>query len=304
MAELAQGSNEFIDTIMPHSAISWDEGAFDAMIRSQGVLLEHWSAMRCPVGMVDIDDNRRPGHDHAGCSNGFLYQRMGYITAWFSGNSKQQKLEDYGYTNGASAFCTFPRNYDQTEPCCGGDKTFYLAPFDRFFLAEKKLIVPTWQTLVSSGTGFERTAFPIVKVIRLVDWRNVEYFAQQDFVITAAGQLQWTGQKRPTPDVGGSGKAVFAIRYLYRPFWYTARLQHEIRVSQSDQEGDDSNRELIRNPQQAILNREYLYLNEQNQGPEFLSADQARAASCAVPATPANSTRQDQAPDQPGFGPR
>jgi len=302
MAELAQGSNEFIDTVMPHSAISWDEDAFDAMIRSQGVLLEHFVAMRCPVGMVDIDDNRRPHADHAGCSNGFLYKYFGDITVFFQGNSKQQRLEDYGYTNGASAFATFPRNYDAAGDCCGGDKTFYVAPFDRFYLKEKKLIVPTWQTLICSGTGTERTAFPIARVVRLVDWRGVEYTLGTDYNININGQIEWVPGKAPVPDTGGSNKAVISVRYLYRPFWYVARMQHEIRVSQSDEE--TGTRELIRNPQQCVLNREYLFLNAQNEGDVFQSADEARRASCSTPGTPPNSLRQDQAPDSPGFGPR
>lgn len=298
----AWDSNQIIDTQMEHSAISFDEEAFDAMLHSQGMVLEHYMAMRCPLGMVDIDDNRRPQHDHALCSNGFLYAFMGDITTWMQGNTKQQKLEDYGYVNGASCFATFPRYYDKGGECdsvlCGPTLEFLPAPFDRFYLKEKTIVVPTWQTLICSGTGFERLSFPAVRVIRLVDWRGVSYYQGKDFGLTPEGQIAWKGTQ-PIPDTGGSNKAVISVRYVYRPFWYVARMQHEIRVSQSD-EDVEGNRELIRNPQQVIFNREYLFLNEQNQG-EIGSADQVRRGAGKAPA---EELRQDKAPPDGGFGPR
>ena len=55
-------------------AITLDADAFDDLINSQGAMFEHWSAMRCPVGMVDKHDTmRRPHEHHENCSNGFIY---------------------------------------------------------------------------------------------------------------------------------------------------------------------------------------------------------------------------------------
>jgi hypothetical protein len=296
MADRAWDSDETIITQMPHSALSFDNEAFDAFIHSQGVKLEHYESLRCPVGMVDTNDNRRPTHDHSGCSNGFLFTYRGTITGWMSGNSKNQKLEDIGYVNGASCFATFPRYYDPNS-CKADDRQFYGAPFDRFYLAEKSIVVPTWQTHVISGNGKDRLAFPAVFVDRLIDFRGVSYVCGQDFDLDSNGQIVWRPDRQPVPDEG-SGKAVISVRYRYRPFWYIARYQHEIRVSQ---EPLDDQRELVRGPQQCILNREYLFLDSQNLGPDHSSADEIRRGGGTAPA---ETLRQNFAPQAPSFEPR
>ncbi len=296
MPDRAWDSNEIIPTVMPHSALSFDNEAFDAFIHSQGVRLEHYESARCPVGMIDTNDNRRPLHDHSGCSNGFLYTYRGAITVWMSGNSKQQKLEDIGYVNGASCFASFPRYYD--PGCCPGeDKRFYGAPFDRFYLAEKTLVVPTWQVCTLNGSGKDRLAFPATNVDRVVDFRGASYVQGQDFDLDGNGQIVWRQNKQPVPDEG-SGKAVISVRYRYRPFWYIARFQHEIRVSQ---EPIDDQRELIRGPQQCVLNREYLFLDSQNMGPDVNDADTIRRGGGTAPA---ETLRQQSAPPSPSFEPR
>jgi hypothetical protein len=129
--------------------------------------------------------------------------------------------------------------------------------------------------------------FPAIRVEYLVDNRGDSYKQGQDFALLA-GQIMWLpGGRRPAPDLETGRGAIISVRYYYRPFWLVSRLLHEIRVSQVENilEGTSS---LIRMPQQALLNREFLYLSESND-PE---------------AKMPNSPRQQQAPEDGGFGPR
>lgn len=269
--------------------VSFDAEAFDAAIRSHGVQLVHYVALRCPVGMTDLDDNRRPHEDHAGCSNGFIYFKAGCVRALMIGNQNKQDLRDIGFVDGASATSSFPRTYDDS------DKQFYVAPFDRFYLNEESITVPTWQLARANESGTERLAFPAVCVDQLVDNRGDLYKENEDFQVKD-GQIQWIpGGKRPMDDLETGRGAVISVRYRYRPFWYCARLLHEIRVAQVES-ALDSTRTLIRMPQQALLNREFLFLNESHD-------DQARRDP-KRPGSGPDSPRQTPEPEDGGFGPR
>lgn len=275
-------------TDLPAVAISFDVEAFDSAIRSQGVRLIHYKALRCPVGMTDIDDNRRPHEDHSGCSNGFLYRKAGTITGLLIGNGNDPQLRDIGFVDGASFTSTFPRAYDEA---CTPEKPFYLAPFDRFYLDEEAILVPTWQLVRANEAGIDRTNFPVVEVEELVDNRGDSYEEYVDFKVVD-GSIQWIpGGRRPMPDLETGRGAVFSVRYRYRPFWYVGRLLHEIRISQVDNPMTNE-RKLVRMQQQALLNREFLFLNESND-------DMAKD-----PRNTQGPSRQQQAPEDGGFGPR
>lgn len=285
MPKPPQPGQQSIFTELPNVVLSIDPDAFDREIDAQGVRLVHYSALRCPVGMTDLDDNRRPHEDHANCSNGFLYKRVGRITALLVSNSKQDRLEDIGFVHGASFTATFPRFYDECENC--PTKDFLMAPFDRFYLEEEAIVVPTWQLVRMNEAGSDRTNFPIVHVERLVDWREEEYFQGDDFDVVK-GQIVWRpGGRRPMGDLENGRGAIYSVRYWYRPFWYCARLLHEIRVAQVEHP-TDLTRKVVRMPQQALLNREFLFVNESN---DDMTKD---------PRSP----RQAAAPEDGGFGPR
>lgn len=283
MAPKKNGTESFV-TDLPSVTVSFDVEAFDQAIRSQGVRLIHFTALRCPVGLVDIGDNRRPHADHAGCSNGFLYRKAGTITALLLGNGNDPQLRDIGFIDGASFTSTFPLFYDDA---CVPAKPFYVAPFDRFYLDEEAITVPTWQLVRANEAGVDRTNFPIVEVEQLVDSRGEFYEQCKDFEITS-GQITWLpGGRRPLPDLSTGKGAVFSIRYRYRPFWYVSRLLHEIRITQAE-DLMSSERKLTRMQQQCMLHREFLFLNESH---DDLAAD---------PRSP----RQQQSPSDGGFGPR
>jgi hypothetical protein len=268
--------------------VAFDAEAFDAAVRSHGVQLVHYIALRCPVGMTDLDDNRRPHDDHAGCSNGFLYTKAGCIKSLLIGNQNKQDLRDIGFVDGASFQATFPRTYED-----GCD--FYLAPFDRFYLNEESITVPTWQLIRCNESGTERLAFPAVKVESFVDNRGDSYKEGEDFSLSN-GQLSWLPNgRRPISDLETGRGAICSIRYRYRPFWYCARLLHEIRVAQVESPINDD-RKLVRMPQQALLNREFLFLNESHD-------DEARR-NPKLPGSGPDSPRQTPEPEDGGFGPR
>lgn len=266
---------ELITRIPPHQ-ISFDPIAFDAALRSQGVQLVHYTATRCPVGMTDLDDGRRPHPDHEDCTNGFLYTKVGTITALFVNNSKNKSSEDMGFYDGSTVQVSFPRTYDDPE-----GTPFLVAPFDRFYLAEDSIVVPTWQLFLHHESGIDRFKYPVEKVQLLIDSAGTRYTENDDFVIKA-GAVRWT-TSRPISqlDVGpipsSTRGSVCSIRYLYRPYWYVGQILHELRVTQISNNGD---RTVERMPQAAILHREYVALtrnqNEVGEPGSEIDADALR----------------------------
>lgn len=267
---------------LPRTAIDFDEDSFQAMIHSQGVQLVHFAAQPCPVGKIDIGDNRRPHDDHEGCSNGYIYTKVGTITALFTNQGNTQALRELGFVDGASVVVTFPLGYDDT------DAEFAPAQFDRFYLKEEAIVEPMWEYVRTNETGMERLSFPVVRfLLPIVDWRGERYHQNIDFTIDGKGQIVW-GQRRPVQDnLAERNGAVVSCRYMYRPYWLLARKMHDIRVAQKE-DFMTSERKLIRMPVEALLNREFLYLN-QSQDSESLNPDKSR---------------QGHGPDDGGFSPR
>lgn len=264
---------------------SFDAEAFDEGVRSQGVRLIHYQAMRCPVGLIDMYDSRRPHDDHAQCSNGFLYKEAGTVTALFTGNSTSTRAVDMGLLDGSSVQVTLPRTYD------GSDQQIYVATYDRFYLAEAgDVTVVNWQLFEAHASGMDRFKYPIVAVEHIIDSDGKEY-GPKDYDLRD-GVIYWKPGKGPgrnpkMPDRGTVG----TVRYRYRPYWYAKQLIHEVRVTQiTDMLG---NRSIQRMPYSVHLQREYLFENEDN--------DQ----SVTQKATPSvNDLRQVSGPSSGSFGPR
>jgi len=271
---------------------SFDPQAFDDDIKGHGVTLVHWKAMYCPIGEVDLDDNRQP-NDHSSheCSDGFLYTKAGTVKAILTTGGKTVKYEDVGATDGSTIQATIDRFYSDGRP-------FSCTRFDRFFLAETKdgeggncptIIVETMQKFLFHETQHNRLKFPIVKIDMLADARGV-FYQPGDYTIEN-GQIVW-GSKNPGTNLDtGPGTQVYrgtvcAVRYWYRPYWFVGAIQHEIRVAQVE-EGLNGDRKVTRMPFAVTLHREHVALNK----------DQ--------PDDPSKGTPQDvQFPESPGFGPR
>jgi hypothetical protein len=261
---MAKGKpDQLYTTELPNEGLSFDIDAFDRALRSQGVTFVHFRAMKCPVGMIDEFDTRRPHEDHSGCSNGFLYTRAGEITCLFTGNSTSSHMTELGIMDGSSVSVTIPRYYDGTQT------PLYIAPYDRLFLAEEGIVVPNWQTFRTNGQR-DKLSFLAVSVQDLVDSQNRRY-SLGDFSIDA-GHILWTGSNRPGLDAQSGKGLVCSIRYTYRPFWYVKSLIHEVRVSQAEHPVTGE-RMVQRMPQAVQLQREYVF--EKNERDE-LAPDKAR----------------------------
>lgn len=232
-------------------SVLFDLDAFNRSISTHGAKLIHWAALPCPVGKTDAFSVRRPHPDHSGCSNGFLYVKMGTVHALFinSGN----KLDQYetGVLDGTTVTVTTPTTYDDS------DKEIQVLPFDRFFLDEEELVVPHTEEFEASITGHDRLHYPVVKVIILVDSKGV-FYCPDDYKIEN-GQLVWTS-RNPGYDTLISKGTICSIRYLYRPFFYVDRISHQTRSITVDT-GLEAKK--VRGPQEFTLIREKVFEKEE-----------------------------------------
>jgi hypothetical protein len=244
--------------ILPDEHIGMDPDAFDTVVRGKGAPLIHYRAIRCPVGLVDPTDVRRPHADHAGCSNGFIYKAMGRVTATLTSNSTDKKNEDFGYFDGSTIQATFPRHYDSNE-----NRRVLVRPFDRFYLEQEDILTGTWDlTQRRLDARADRFEFPAVKVEHLIDSAAVEYHQFTDFDLTPAGDLAWRVGKGPA--VG----TVFTVWYEYRPYWYVERLVHEIRLFPTHDFLSPDDIKMERLGFGAVLQREYVH---RTQTPDVLA---------------------------------
>jgi hypothetical protein len=243
----------------PSDAVSFDPDKFDELIRTQGVDMVHYRAMPCPVGMIDADDVRHPNDHHENCSNGFVYKCAGRVICSFISNSKESRQLDLGRMDGSTVTVTFPRFYEK-EREGAPDVRVMPCPFDRVYLSDEKIDVPTWERFNVSETGVDKLRFPIVCLIDIMDSNGVSYSQGTDFIV-AGGKIQWLNGGPGIDPVTKKGR-VCSVRYTYRPFWYVQRMVHEIRVAQVENEwtGD---RETMRFPQQMVLQRELVFENVQ-----------------------------------------
>lgn len=254
MSKPKSPSGNIYSTELSNDLISFDIEAFDNAIRNQGVTLVHWRAMACPVGMIDEFDTRRPHEDHSGCSNGFIYTEGGLVTILFTGNTLNSSSSEVGFMNGSVVNVTFPRFYDRAnlaEP----EIPIHIAPFDRLYFHEKRVVVPHWQRFRTNGTS-DKLQFPIVQVQDLIDSNNKRY-SKADFDLVD-GRLVWSTSNRPGVDPQSGKGLICSARFLYRPYFYIKNLVHQVRVTQAENPMTGE-RETFRMPQAAVLEREYIF---------------------------------------------
>lgn len=241
----------------PDQAISFDPDAFDLLIRTQGVDMVHYRALPCPVGLIDPDDQRHPREHHTNCSNGHLYILGGNIICSFLSNSKESRAIELGRTDSSTVTVTFPRYYEKDNPS-QPDVEIHPTFYDRLYLKDEKITVVTKEKFACSATGVDKLRYPVVKVDLLVDARGKAYYQGTDFNVVG-GEIVWN--KSPGIDAESNRGVVCSVRYEYRPFWYVARMIHEVRVAQV--ENMMGERETMRFNQQMLLQREVVFENEQ-----------------------------------------
>ncbi len=262
-------------------AVSFDPSAFDDAIRSQGVQLVHYRAMKCPVGLIDRYDSRRPHDDHSGCSNGMIYTKAGTITCLFTGASEEMKQNDVGLLDGSTVQVTAPRFYDDST------EEVQIQYFDRLYLAEEAVTVPHFQLAEAHISGKEKLSFPVVKVMDIMDAAGRRY-SPGDYSV-GDGMIIWTGSG-PGFDAERNKGIIFACRFTYRPYFYVSRVIHQVRVAQVDTALE---RITMRMPQQFLLSREYVFEKSDND-------DEAQPDS----GDPQEKARQVRGPRSGSFGPR
>lgn len=271
-----------IPTDLPRSLVSFDTDAFDTAVRGHGVKLLHYRAMRCPIGMIDPTDVRKQHEEHPGCSHGFLYTFAGEIYGVISGNSSNERQSTGVMTDDSTISLTPPRYYE------GGEVPFFAARYDRLYLAQDGVYVPTWETFSASPSGVDKLNFPAEWVQDLVDADGARYQQGTDFVIER-GKIKWIGARPVSPDPRTSRAPVCGVRYLYRPYWYVARIPHELRLARAD--NPDGSVAVQRMPQHLSLQREWLFESELPSSPESALA-------------PPVSDRQPPPPPRGSFGAR
>lgn len=261
MANIGQtqfgGSKGEINTFdLPNRTSSaFDIDAFDEAIAAHGAKFVHYRAVDNPVGMVDRFDSRRPDDDHAGASNGQIYIEAGHFSALFTGNSKEAKSQEGSLLDAATAQLTPTRNY------CGSEEAVSLMPLDRLYLQECSIVVPAKQFVEAHDSGRDRLRFPATRVVACVDARNTRYIEGRDFTLVD-GSIVWGSGARPGTNPENGRGTIYSVRYMYRPYWYIHRLLHEIRVSQVENMLT-GNRETARMQQSCMVQREYIFENEQ-----------------------------------------
>lgn len=241
------------DLNLPEEEIGFDPAAFDAALRGNGVLMEHYRAIRCPIGVTDIFDPRTHTN-HSQCSNGFIYKHAGDVKVFFNGNSTSTRLQVMGLMDGSTVQVTVPRNYDSN----GAE--FMVQIYDRLFLKELATTSVNTQLIESHITGVDRLQYKAVEVEHLIDSHGSEY-SFGDFEIQD-GNIVWSGSKRPPYDPKTSKGTTYSIRYRYTPFWYVDRLMHEVRVARV-MKFPQQEIVLERMPHGLMLKREYLFENEE-----------------------------------------
>jgi hypothetical protein len=125
----------------------------------------------------------------------------------------------------------------------------------------------------------------------------------EDFSIEA-GLLKWAEGKQPANLRSEAGTGVIcSIRYRYRPYWYVKDLPHEIRVTQLE-DPVTGVRRTVRMPQQALLQREYVFENQSNDPASKQNQDPNAIVSGIAASLGKSNLRQIMAPRNGGFGPR
>jgi hypothetical protein len=256
MFNQAPGLSSNVQSIQFPAAVSvtFDLEAFNEAIAAHGLKFVHYRAMRNPVGLIDKYDARRPNPDIPTSINGMYHTRAGVVAALCLGNTKETKASDAGIVDSSTAQFTPLSYYEDTG------KRVFLSTYDRLMLEEESVLVTRHELMEASPTGVDRPKFPAVEVLDCVDSKNIRYNQCDDFEITQDGLIAWR-DRRPGQEVDTGKGVVYAIRYVYRPYWIVARMIHEIRMVQQE-DFMTGKRTVVQAPQSALIHREYYFESE------------------------------------------
>lgn len=238
---------------LPYEKVTIDAVSQEAFLKDGGPTFVHYKALPCPVGMIEKESIRSPHGEHNDCSNGFIYEPAGEFNAPFTSNSAQLQLTDMGILDGSTALVTLPRFYNDTQ------KQIYVNPYDKLYIKDNVVLSTYSEKVDASLTGVDKLTFPVESVEVVIDSNRKKYVQGTHFEIIN-GLIVW-GPDRPGYDPLTEKGVVYAIRYLYVPYYYVSRLLHEIRIiATSDLAG---NLQQIRGPYQISIVREKFFAKKQ-----------------------------------------
>lgn len=254
---------------------SFDLRKQDQFVTSLGVQFLHYKALPSPIGLKDKGGYRRSDGVDTISSNGMLYQNAGCFTAVILGNSAKRKFGEGGVLDDSTARMVMPRFYDKGEKVAEGNR-IYLSPGDRVYIADPHadVLVPNMQRMDFEPDQDNRPMFPICKIEYIQDSQGRIFQEGVDFDITTAGNIHWiSGGSNPGIDPDTKQGRIYSVRYLYKAFWYVLQLPNEVRITNVTTGG-------IRAPERmathAIIQREYVYQNQNNSSESNLEPKETR----------------------------
>lgn len=242
---------------------SFDLIKMDQFPTGLGVQLIHFKAIPSPIGLKDRGDLRRPDTIDTISSNGMIYKKSGCFTATFVSNNESSRWGEGGMLDDSTARLILPRFYDTSTGVANGDR-IYPAVGDRLYIADQDadVLVPMYQRMEYQVDKPDQPQFPVCKVEFLTDSRGIDYIQNVDFKIDVAGNIEWlAGGQRPGIDPETGKGRVYAIRYLYRAYWYVSMIPNEIRITNVTQNGVRTPERL---PYHLMIQREFVYHNINN----------------------------------------
>lgn len=246
----------------------------DEFIKNRGISFEHYAAIPSPIGLKDRGDYRRSDQYDTLSSNGMIYKKTGCFIGVITSNSKRKTPADGGVIDYSTARLSLPRYYEDGSE-------IHLAPGDRIFIKDIETLVPNYQRMQFNSTEMDRAQFPIKSVEHLIDNRNIEYKAGVHFKIRD-GQIEWIpGKDNPGIDPDTGRGRVYSIRYKYNAHWYITQIPNEVRVIQdTDENGQKTTKRM---QYSAIIQREYVYYNQNNDINNVPSATEKESRAVEAP---------------------
>lgn len=244
--------------------VTLDLNKNDDLVTGRGVEFEHWIAIPSPIGLKDRGDYRRSDDYDTISSNGMIYKKSGCFTAAIVSNSKRKRPDEGGIIDYSTARLILPRYYNEKEVADGDE--IHLAPGDRVFIKDLEVLVSNYQRMQFNLSKLDRAQFPIKSIQHLIDSRGIEYKCGYHFKIQD-GQIAWIdGRDNPGIDPETGKGRVYSIRYKYNAHWYITEIPNEVRVTQGTNE--EGKRFPERMPYSALIQREYVYYNQNNDSDE------------------------------------
>jgi hypothetical protein len=240
------------DINIPFEQVSIDLDAQDKFIVSNGIKMQHYRSIPCPVGTTDVMDSRGGHEAHPNCSNGHIYEFAGTVTPLFTSNPASMQLTDLGLLDGSVVNVTFPRYYDD------GKTEIYIQSFDRFYICDCVVLSIGSQKVEAHITGLDKVNYNAVSIESIYDENGIKY-ADGDYAVVD-GKIKWVG-KRPGFNQELNRGVIYSVRYRYTPFYYVNRLMHEIRIINKI-DFKTQKKTSQRAPYQAHLAREYYMFKE------------------------------------------